>query len=485
MAAAPPMSNAVENLFNRLKLSSYYPAFQAKGVEKIITLRKFTESELQALIPDEEARQKLQGSLTKRDDEASRGRGGYRGSDGRGDGRGHGDDRGRGRGRGRGQPRDEGDNRGEGRFDAGRGGAREGRGEGVRGRRRENQDGEERPPREHREAAHSEDISVPWESIRLLLGNKAENLNRIHHRCGTSKSKIDRPEAYQQTFTFQIRGSKEGVKKAKQEIEHFVGIASANNREARFHYANHELERNLIAVKYAVAANQRSAGTALELSEASLKALIGTFRFLAPPKLTHFFVIGQPTDKDKFEIVTNLVKALKGVQTIVFTDANRVEEMAKRAKNTSEAFGVRQPNFVHRKLPKEERLRALEAFKSGEANAAGVKQRVLVTNDDYAKYARKVTIPYVNLVVHFALPRSKEIYLHQAMCAGRGGRPGISVMFLTHHDAPSQKEWSNSIPLQQLSLKDFESAAAELVYDTVAQPLTDANADPDSSAVAA
>jgi len=243
---------------------------------------------------------------------------------------------------------------------------------------------------------------------------------------------------------------------------------------------NHEYDRNVATVNLLTAANLRNKGSQFELPEDVLKKVVETFRFQEPPKIKHLWALSNHTDKDKYEIVVNIVKHLQGTQAIVFTDIDRVKEMAKRASQAAAAFNVTTPQFVYRDLPKEERMKALEAFKQGEVNSAGIRTRLLITTDDYAKYARKVLVPYVNFVVHFNFPKTKEIYLVRAMCTGRQNQSGISLLLVGHHDATTQKEWSQALPLEELrSSTPIEPIVRGIVYDTVSNSLTPPNADPD------
>lgn len=466
--------SAVESLFVRLNLSAYYPAFRDKGINKIVHLRHLNQDQLKELIADDGARKTLTDAVTRQaEPPAPAGTAPQR----------YNDDN---------EPRSQRSSRREGErrprpkrtcrdfFDSGCGYGDECRfSHDVEQHRAEGAAQSQAPLTKE---TYSETISVPWDSVKLLLANKAEKLNRINVRCGTTNSRIEKPEAFHQTFSFDIRGTPEGVRKAKAEIEHFVGITSAKNREARFHYANNELQRNEIAVSYLCAGNVKNQGTPCELSATVLQRVAQTFRFQHAPKLTQFWTLSSNgTDKDKFDTLMPLVKHFKGIQAIIFAEPKRVEEMAKRAKQTAEALGVSNPQFVHRNLSKEDRMKALEAFKKGEVNEHGVKQRVLVTNNDYAKYARKVLIPYVNIVIHFSIPKTKEVYLHQTMCTGRNGHEGVSLLFITHHDATTQKEWSAALPLRELSVREWEGAVRNVDYDTEQASLTAPNADPEDN----
>uniref|UniRef100_A0A7S1W6U4 ATP-dependent RNA helicase n=1 Tax=Neobodo designis TaxID=312471 RepID=A0A7S1W6U4_NEODS len=464
--------NAVESLFVRLGISAHYAPFAENNIDKVVHLRHLSDEDLRSYIPDEGARAVLKQALDKSaaqpaapaaapqryaDDTEPRSKGTRRQETG---------DR---RPRPKRVCRDF--------FDSGCGYGSECRfSHDVEQHKAE---GAQHSTAPLNREIYKEEISVPWDSVKLLLGNKAEKLNRINAKWGTTNSRIEKPEAFHQTYSFDLRGTPEGVKGAKSDIEQFVGITSAKNREARFQYANHELERNQHSVEFLCAANLKNQGTPLELSSTVLQRVARTFRFRHEPKVTQFWTLSSNgTDKDKFETIMPLVKQMRGVSCIIFAEPNRVEEMAKRSKQTAEALGVKNPQFVHRKLSKEDRMRALETFKAGEVNEHGVVQRCLVTNNDYAKYARKVLIPYVNLVLHFSIPKTKELYLHQTNCTGRNNHEGISVLFITHHDATTQKEWSAALDLRELTGRGFEEALGKVDYDTTDRQLTAQDSDP-------
>jgi superfamily II DNA/RNA helicase len=311
-----------------------------------------------------------------------------------------------------------------------------------------------------------------------LLGNKAEKLQRIHSMCGTTNTRIEKPESYMSFYNIRVKGTKEGVQMARAEIERLVGITSAQNTEARFQYVSHELERNVQTTKMLAAFNIASKDTPLAMSEATLKAVVSSFRFQIPQKIDHFWTLSSLSDKEKFEICSKCVKHLSAVQAIVFTEHKRVVEMEKRSQMTAQAFGVQSVQFVHRDQTKETRLKSLEAFKQGEVRPDGLKNRLLVTSSDYAKLARKVVIPYVNFIVHFCIPKTKELYTFQSLCAGRNGTPGVALLFILNNDASTQRDWSESIQLKELNDTEWAKSVASLKYDSQAQPLTAENAEP-------
>ena len=67
----------------------------------------------------------------------------------------------------------------------------------------------------------------------------------------------------------------------------------------------------------------------------------------------------------------------------------------------------------------------------------GGASRVLITTD---LMARGIDVQQVELVINFELPRSKENYIHRIGRAGRWGRKGRAINFVTPRDAHALTE---------------------------------------------
>lgn len=490
--------NAVESLLTRLNMSEALPAFRAMGIDRILSLRHLPEDQLRKAVPNDEQRQKLVEAIQTRgnaqraapaaapqpprynEEDAGRphhegGRGGYGG-----------------RGRG-----------GRGGFSGPR--PQEG---GPAGRRvcrqfmtadgckfadsckyshdpemgkREAEEGA--PVRSHENAprdGYSETINIPADTLKFLLGCRADRLRHINEMCNTTNGKIERPSEFSEQFPFTFYGTPENVARAKNELLKAVGLKNSADQRARFEYANSELSMNQRSVSLLAAVNLRHKGSNLELSENVLKQVIGTFRFEEPQKITHFWANTNQSDKEKFDLVAKIVAQIKGVQAIVFAEPPRVQAMGEMPAKTSRAFNGVKPHFITREMSKKDRMEALEAFKNGEENEHGVKQRLLVTTTDYAKLARKTLMPYVNLVFHFTVPKTLEFYLLQSMLVGRHGTHGASVLFVNSFEVSTFREWQSSITFEELKdlPRGFAAMADALRYDTKAEPLTTAAADP-------
>ncbi|KAJ3770731.1 P-loop containing nucleoside triphosphate hydrolase protein [Lentinula raphanica] len=122
--------------------------------------------------------------------------------------------------------------------------------------------------------------------------------------------------------------------------------------------------------------------------------------------LKHLRALGHKktsTDADSRILVFALYKA----------EASRVESMLRR-----EGYSV---GALHGDLSQNNRLQALEDFKSG-------KTGLLVATD---VAARGLDIPNVGTVINYTFPLTIEDYIHRIGRTGRGGKSGKSITFFT------------------------------------------------------
>jgi hypothetical protein len=327
--------------------------------------------------------------------------------------------------------------------------------------------------------SYEENVQIQSDMVKFLLKDQGSVIGAIHRRFGTSNERI-KNSAFEEFVTITVKGPKENVQAAIKAIEHAIGIEGQQRREARYQYAANELEYNKRAISYLLAGNFKNRGTALELSPATLLAVAQTFRFVPPPRIQHFVIYTGALDKEKNERLALLMKPFTAVQALLFAPFNRLDEMEKRASQLKAVFHDVAPVFVQREHSKVDRMRHFEAFKKGNGppTDAGAVQRLLVTTVDFAKLARKVQIPYVNLVVHYNAS-DKETYAHQAMCTGRRGRPGISLLFANQEFSKELVEGlrqDNDVTVldaSPASIAAWNTAVAGLTYDAASQPLTE------------
>ncbi|KAG5475366.1 hypothetical protein LSCM1_03479 [Leishmania martiniquensis] len=507
--------NAVEALLARLQMGDAIPAFQAMGVDRIVTLRKMSEEALRQAVPDTEQRQALMDAIESRghlqsrragppssqphlprtaDADFGRGgnddsRGGYAPRADRGDRGLRGMRSGRGGGRGSGMPNgddaarlcrhvftsegckygdkcryshDENDRRRAQELPTGVGMA---------------QRSLERPPANFK---FTIEVEIPTERIKYLLGSQGNNMKYINETCGTYNERFDHVDEKEETFTIRLLGgSEEAVSKAKEMLLLSAGVKREEEKKDRFQYAVNELDANTHAARLFAACNTKNKNTTRHLSDAIVRNVVSSFNFVRPQEVRHFYMYTSSSDKDKLEMVSKIVSQLKGVQAILFCDQKRVEEMCKGSQRIARHFNGVEPQFVFRQLSKEERMMALERFKKGVTNENGVHQRLLVTSEDYAKLARKTIIPYVNLVINFSVPRAEEFYVLQSQVSGRQGTIGASFLCVSNYEESLFRELEKNIHFERFEDEEhFRETAVELSYDTEAHPLTPEDADP-------
>lgn len=73
----------------------------------------------------------------------------------------------------------------------------------------------------------------------------------------------------------------------------------------------------------------------------------------------------------------------------------------------------------------EERMKAMKEFRTGAS-------RILISTN---LLGRGIDIQQVNLVINYDLPHSTEHYIHRVGRAGRFGRKGVAINFVTTGDA--------------------------------------------------
>jgi ATP-dependent RNA helicase RhlE len=131
----------------------------------------------------------------------------------------------------------------------------------------------------------------------------------------------------------------------------------------------------------------------------------------------HFF--STPTDEKLHALVT-LLKQKEITQSFVFVNSKLG---CARLARSLEKFGLK-ATALHGDKSQDERLKALEAFKSGAVD--------LLVATDVA--ARGLDIKDVPAVFNFDLPFNAEDYVHRIGRTGRAGASGIAISFVAPSD---------------------------------------------------
>ena len=136
------------------------------------------------------------------------------------------------------------------------------------------------------------------------------------------------------------------------------------------------------------------------------------------PKIEHICILGSL--RDRFENLRKLLAAEQPKRAIVFvnnnTDLRQINEKLQYHKVKSTA--------IYGNASKEERQRALDAFRRGKCN-------VLVSSD---LSARGLDIPEVSHIISLDFPVNPDEYLHRAGRTARGDNSGVSVCLITNKD---------------------------------------------------
>lgn len=128
---------------------------------------------------------------------------------------------------------------------------------------------------------------------------------------------------------------------------------------------------------------------------------------------------------DKRFFLERLINEQEGKRILVFV---RTQVRAERVCKALERAGIHSET-IHGGKEQEDRLKAMEAFKSGE-------NKILIATD---VSARGIDIPGVEYVVNYDLPELPENYVHRVGRTGRGGKKGLAVSFCSNEEKPLLK----------------------------------------------
>ena len=151
------------------------------------------------------------------------------------------------------------------------------------------------------------------------------------------------------------------------------------------------------------------------------------------------------TDDDKRAVVRQVLRQRGITQALIFVNSKLG---AARLARSFERDGLR-TSALHGDKSQDERLKSLEAFKSGEVD-------VLVATD---VAARGLDIADLPIVFNFDVPFNAEDYVHRIGRTGRAGASGIAVTLVTKSDARLVAD------LEKLLKRDIELSAFEIEDD--------------------
>lgn len=138
--------------------------------------------------------------------------------------------------------------------------------------------------------------------------------------------------------------------------------------------------------------------------------------------------------RDRFENLRKLLAAEQPQRAIVFvnnnTDLRQINEKLQYHKVKSTA--------IYGNASKEERQRALDAFRRGKCN-------VLVSSD---LSARGLDIPEVSHIISLDFPVNPDEYLHRAGRTARGNNSGVSVCLITNKDIEILQSYEKAFDIE-------------------------------------
>lgn len=150
------------------------------------------------------------------------------------------------------------------------------------------------------------------------------------------------------------------------------------------------------------------------------------------PKIEHICILGSL--RDRFENLRKLFAAEQPQRAIVFvnnnTDLRQINEKLQYHKVKSTA--------IYGNASKEERQRALDAFRRGKCN-------VLVSSD---LSARGLDIPEVSHIISLDFPVNPDEYLHRAGRTARGNNSGVSVCLITNKDIEILQSYEKAFDIE-------------------------------------
>lgn len=151
-------------------------------------------------------------------------------------------------------------------------------------------------------------------------------------------------------------------------------------------------------------------------------------------KVDHSFV--KVDERDKTDMLRRLAN-IEGLRGLAFV--NNIDQVL--MKQSKLEYRDAPIVALHSDMKKDERKKALDAFRNGEA-------RILIATDIAA---RGLDISGLTHVIHVDVPRIIEQYTHRSGRTGRAGADGEVLTLLSYKDEKTYKKW-----LRELSLKGIQ-----------------------------
>jgi superfamily II DNA/RNA helicase len=143
-------------------------------------------------------------------------------------------------------------------------------------------------------------------------------------------------------------------------------------------------------------------------------------------------------DYIKPETLDEIYQSISIEQAVIFV--NTVERAIK-LRDYMEGLNHK-VSLIHGKMKESERREISQKFATGHT-------KVLIATD---LYARGIDVQQVNIVINYDFPRDHESYLHRVGRAGRFGRNGFAISFVTDNDKKLLKEISE---MYEINIKEL------------------------------
>ena len=155
------------------------------------------------------------------------------------------------------------------------------------------------------------------------------------------------------------------------------------------------------------------------------------------PNIEHFYLKGDR--RDKFELLRKLIVAEEPQRALIFVNQNdSMQEIAEKLN-----YHQKETFMMRGNIKKEERKRALDAFRSG-------KIKLLISSD---LTARGLDIPEVTHIIHLDCPSNPNEYLHRAGRTARGHASGKSICIVTDKDLSTLKKYQKKFKIEFEEMK--------------------------------
>ena len=149
------------------------------------------------------------------------------------------------------------------------------------------------------------------------------------------------------------------------------------------------------------------------------------------PNIQHYYLKGDR--RDKFELLRKLIVAEEPTRALIFVNQNdSMQEIAEKLN-----FHKKETFMMRGNIKKEERKRALDAFRNGSI-------RLLISTD---LTARGLDIPEVTHVIHLDCPANPNEYLHRAGRTARGYQSGKSICISTEKELSTLKKYQKKFKI--------------------------------------